>query len=598
MNVKSIVVEHLYWDGSIKTLQLSPNIRHEMWVAFPDEYEEPRNAPFHFQNPDDEEDYEANYAKCKARKLSKDRYSEEKGVYTFKNSWQGIPTERQSFSFYTLYLPENAIPVQIEITDPYNKGKQFTRTIYKDETKQCYVIYLQCSSKHGVFSFDMRCVFKKDIDGFKRSSYIDDFHKDFHQSPELWRNFLEKDECEKTENFFAQSMIFNHIGNETNINVTGNNNQVAGQNISSEVKENKDLVSNSMSYHDKVRKIWADPVVSKIISGTIVSILGLLGAFISKLNLSEEIKSFKFWIISLACLIILFFIVKFILNYIILGKSNKKEIKVFAEEKNTNKEIKKEVIPTTLADKTKQEEIAVSQENKSKKYDWLDSDILFAQCIAQTFPGNRDVVWYDSAVAVRRLNLFFENLRKQEPTGDAVWWRRGYQAFSVKNAEILDVDKIFLGNDRFKISRMAVFVSPSYYKHFIYIEADAEATTGLYSEITDSYIEENKKSKGYIDEEYGEFNGKLISRQEYDDGASVHENNVIQHNGQAKLRVRYLTKVNFILTPKNSPYNNKKFEMNSVELFNEALYNEESIHELFEFMDTFQKIDMPGNRYK
>lgn len=230
MNVKSIVVEHLYWEGSIKTLQLSPNFKHEMWVAFPDEYEEPLNAPFHFQDPDDEKVYNANYAKCKARKLSKERFIEEEGVYIFKNSWQGIPTERGGFSFYTLYLPENAIPVQIDIIDPYNTEKQFNRTVYKDEVKKCYVIYLQCSSKYGAFSFDMKCVFKKDEEEFKDSYYTDRYNKDFHQKPELWRDFLDDDNCKKTESFFAQSITINKTENGTIINTTGDNNKITYNN--------------------------------------------------------------------------------------------------------------------------------------------------------------------------------------------------------------------------------------------------------------------------------------------------------------------------------------------------------------------------------
>ena len=107
---------------------------------------------------------------------------------------------------------------------------------------------------------------------------------------------------------------------------------------------------------------------------------------------------------------------------------------------------------------------------------------------------------------------------------------------------------------------------------------------------------EATERRGYITEEYGEFNGRIISRQEYEDGASVYENNVIQHNGDAILRVRYLTRINFILTPKNSPYNNQRFEVGSVELFRDTLLNKKSIHKLFEFMDTFQKTDMPGYR--
>lgn len=238
----------------------------------------------------------------------------------------------------------------------------------------------------------------------------------------------------------------------------------------------------------------------------------------------------------------------------------------------------------------------VSNEREEQEYNWLNSDILFEKCIAQTFPGDRDVVWYNSSDAVRRLNLFFENLRKIEPNGDAVWWRRGHQAFSVKNAEILDVDKIYLGSDRFKISRMAVSVSPQYYKHFIYIEAEAEPATGLYPQIMKVQTDEAREQMDYLTEEYGEFNGRIISRQEYDDGASVYENNVIQHNGGAILRIRYLTKINFILTPKNSPYNNQRFNMESLELFSSALLNKENTHKLFEFMNTFQKIDMPEYR--
>lgn len=352
-----------------------------------------------------------------------------------------------------------------------------------------------------------------------------------------------------------------------------------------------------MNFHDKVRKIWKDPVISKVIAAGITFALGGLFFLLSNLNWNEEIKDPCFWVISLISLIVLGIFIYYILNYIILRDEIKAELSSEKIEDNTIMENDIENVNESIKDNPEETAIA-NEEELHKPYNWLDSDILFSECIAQTFPGDRDIVWYDSSVAVQRLNLFFENIRKQEPTGDAVWWRRGNQAFSVKDAEILDVDKIFLGNDRFKISRIAVFVSPSYYKHFIYVEADAESPTGLHPEITATYIENGKERRGYVHEEYGEFNGRLISREEYDDGASVYENIVVQHNGEAKLRVRYLTKVNFVLTPKNSPYNNKKFDRGSAELFNDALYSGKNIHKLFEFMDTFQKSDMPGSRYE
>lgn len=350
-----------------------------------------------------------------------------------------------------------------------------------------------------------------------------------------------------------------------------------------------------MDVHKKIRKIWKDPVGSKLISMGIAAAIGALALSLSNLDWSNNLKNPVFWIIGLLSLLAAGFVVFYILNYIILGEESDAQV----EANNLSvQEIKEDIDLIGYDKEPLEEKVPIPNEEETNiPYNWLDSDTLFAQCMAQTFPGVRDIVWFNSTDSVRRLNLFFEHLRRIEPNGDVVWWRRGNQAFSVKNAEILDIDKIFLGTDRFKISRIAVFVSQSYYKHFIYVEADAEPTTGLYPEITEAYIQSAKERRGYVSEEYGEFNGEIISRQEYDDGASVHDNNVIQHNGMAVLRVRYLTKINFILTAKNSPYNNRKFEIGSVELFNDALQSEENIHKLFQFMDTFQKSDMPENRH-
>lgn len=341
-----------------------------------------------------------------------------------------------------------------------------------------------------------------------------------------------------------------------------------------------------MSFNEKIRKIWKDPVLSKVISAGFIALLGLLYALISKFNINSPCSWGFMAIIS----VILFVIFRYILKMIIFHEDRPNSILT------SNTEPIQELVEDVEGSKQDDIKDKASNEREKHEYNWLDSDILFAQCIAHTFPGNRGIVWYNSSDAVRRLNLFFENLRKEEPNGDAAWWRRGHQAFSVKNAEILDVDKIYLGNDRFKISRMAVFVSPNYYKHFIYIEAEAEPATGLYPKITKVQIKEATERGDYITEEYGEFNGRLISRQEYDDGASIYESNVIQHNGDAILRIRYLTRINFILTSKNSPYNNQRFEVGSVELFRDALSDKKSTHKLFEFMDTFQKIDKPGHR--
>lgn len=247
-------------------------------------------------------------------------------------------------------------------------------------------------------------------------------------------------------------------------------------------------------------------------------------------------------------------------------------------------------------------EIEIEEPNSESKkdemctkapYNWLDSDIYFADCIAQTFPGDRGVVWYNSpSTAVRKLKLFFENLNRDYPDGDAVWWRRGGSAFSIARAEVLDSNKILLENDRFQITRMAVCVS-QYYKHFIYIEAAPEPSVCIPPTVVPDDL---KEMRGYYTEEYAEFQGRIISRHEYDDGAAIFGEKVVPLHGQARLRVRYLTKVNFVLTAKNSSYNNNRFERLSEEFFNEALESEAGKKKFFEFMDTFQKIDKPEYR--
>ena len=49
MNVNSIIVEQLEWNGLLKSVTMNrKNKFGELWISFPDEYLEERNSPFHF----------------------------------------------------------------------------------------------------------------------------------------------------------------------------------------------------------------------------------------------------------------------------------------------------------------------------------------------------------------------------------------------------------------------------------------------------------------------------------------------------------------------------------------------------------------------
>ena len=61
-------------------------------------------------------------------------------------------------------------------------------------------------------------------------------------------------------------------------------------------------------------------------------------------------------------------------------------------------------------------------------------------------------------------------------------------------------------------------------------------------------------------EEYTIFDGHLIARAEYDDGATVIEGKVIDIVHQASIRIRYLTSYNFIICAKWNPLNETKYD--------------------------------------
>lgn len=221
MNVKSIVVEQIDWDATSKSLTLEPDYNGQLWVAFPTDYDEPRNSPFYFQHPNYDRKFNEGFAECQARRITKNNFNELNGVYTYKATWQNITTERNSVSYYALYLPEFAVPIDIQLLDPFTEGRQYKRTVFKDEQQPKYIIYLQCASRFGTFSFNLICKFKMDKEGFNQSSYVDEFQQDFYARPEKWKYLLNDTEREKVEQYFITNNNYKPMGDQYNINQAG-----------------------------------------------------------------------------------------------------------------------------------------------------------------------------------------------------------------------------------------------------------------------------------------------------------------------------------------------------------------------------------------
>lgn len=216
MEIHAIIIEQLEWDGQLKSFRLqAQQDLGQMWVAFPDEYQEDRIGPFHFLDSGYENLLERKISECENRKLSKEKFYEQNGKYNLSTTWNQIPTQRHQLTFYSLYFPEYAIPDEIILSDTYIPGKIFKKTVYRDDEKRRYIVYLECRSNTGVFNFKLNAQFYKSKSGFHQSQYKDTETIGFYERPleEHWHYLLPDKEVKNVSNFFAGGLIINHKKN-------------------------------------------------------------------------------------------------------------------------------------------------------------------------------------------------------------------------------------------------------------------------------------------------------------------------------------------------------------------------------------------------
>ena len=131
--------------------------------------------------------------------------------------------------------------------------------------------------------------------------------------------------------------------------------------------------------------------------------------------------------------------------------------------------------------------------------------------------------------------------------------------------------------------------SQSYYAKFVYVEVEGMPPTGLY-DVADAIQE-----KGHTREEYGEygfFKKKYISREEYEDGATVIKGKVRNMHGKTKLRSRIIGKYNFIIAAHASPINCQKAEIKIENILDEMLTGASKIENLASYISRLPKNSM------
>ncbi len=223
MNIHAIIHEQIDWDGTIRSFQLKEKEElGDLWVAFPGDYGDERDGPFFFLDREYKTWFDTKRANCRHARIAPECFFKEGKDYVFRTEWHRVPTLRGYLTYYALYLPEFAVPTEISFSDPYAKGKEYARTVFRDDENNRFVLYIECSSRRGTFSFDTFAKFHFDESNFKNESYQDEKTVDFYKHLDPVEFFNSEHDKQTVSNFFIEGKQYHHhLGDTYNINQAG-----------------------------------------------------------------------------------------------------------------------------------------------------------------------------------------------------------------------------------------------------------------------------------------------------------------------------------------------------------------------------------------
>lgn len=214
-----------------------------------------------------------------------------------------------------------------------------------------------------------------------------------------------------------------------------------------------------------------------------------------------------------------------------------------------------------------------------------NSTTFFQHRFAKAFPGVRGMKEFsDPKICIERLQILLKKPLTDRKLTDPIWWFRGLDNLPVESTKTEDDSVFIMNNDRLKIKRIIVYAAPTYYKEFVYVETYAEKPSGVY-DINEQIKTEHIKQQGYDSEEYAEWNGHVITRAEYDDGAAEINGGVVSLNGEAEIRRRFLTPYNFIICAKFNPINKSEYDDILKKLLDGMLNGNNTIENVIDFIN-------------
>lgn len=205
-----------------------------------------------------------------------------------------------------------------------------------------------------------------------------------------------------------------------------------------------------------------------------------------------------------------------------------------------------------------------------------NSTVFFSQRFSDSFPGTRGVQWFrDPVDVVKRLQLFFKEPFTFCDAHPIWWWRTGDML--IDRFKVLAPGTVLIDHQELVIEELAAVNAGSYYQSFIYIKTRPSIPSGLNDH---SPIPDQVAHRGFALEEFALFRGRPVTIAEYDDGSAIIDGDVVNMNGEAEIRVKYLSNYNLLIAPFNSPINNNRFDQPRVALLNGLLTGAVTIEQL------------------
>lgn len=201
----------------------------------------------------------------------------------------------------------------------------------------------------------------------------------------------------------------------------------------------------------------------------------------------------------------------------------------------------------------------------------------------KAFPGVRGIKEFNNPEeCVDRLAIMLRKPLNSKKQGmmDPIWWFRGGSNLDIDKFERLSSTKFLMNTDEIEVKKITVYSSSHYFRKFVYVEGLPEQTSGAYGEINEEDINEMVRLSGEYHEEYALYEGNVITRAEYDDGAAVIDGKIVEFGGKAELRVRYLTPYNFIICAKWNPLNESRYDDIVEDILNGMLKGTNTIDDL------------------